>query len=199
MRILAIADEEVPQFYDFYRDGVFDGYDMILACGDLSRRYLEFIATMARCPVYYVRGNHDEDFGYYAPGGCICIEDRVHICNGIRVLGLGGSYRYRDGTNFYTEKQMVKRIKKLWFSLWHHKGFDILLTHAPAYQLNDMDNLSHRGFECFIELMDKYAPKYFIHGHVHRNYGIDIPQKCKYNNTTVINACGYCVIEYDEK
>lgn len=199
MKILAISDEEVVKFYDNYRDGIFDGYDCILSSGDLHRNYLEFIATMAHCPVYYVRGNHDDSFDFRPPGGCICVEDRIHVVNGVRILGLGGSYRYRDGTNFYTEKQMRKRIRKLWFSLWYYKGFDILLTHAPAYGLNDMDNVSHRGFECFLELMEKYRPKYFIHGHVHRNYGVGIPQIDHYQETMVINACGYCAFEYEEK
>ena len=90
---------------------------------------------------------------------------------------------------------MKKRIGKLWFQLWKHKGIDILLTHAPAYQLNDMEHLTHRGFQCFKDVMEKYKPKYFIHGHVHRNYGVRIPRKSSYQDTIVINACGHYVIE----
>lgn len=198
MKILTISDVEVPQFYDFYRDGMFNEYDMILACGDLKRRYLEFIATMAHCPVFYVRGNHDDDYANVPPGGCICIEDTIYEYQGVRILGLGGSYKYRNGINFYTEKQMRKRIRRMWFCLRKKKGFDILLTHAPAYGLNDFNTQAHRGFECFIELLEKYRPKYFIHGHIHKNYGVDIPQRSNYGETTVINASGYCVIEYPE-
>ena len=62
MKILAISDEEVPGFYEYYTPGAFEGYDLILACGDLKQRYLEFIVTLAHCPVLYVRGNHDESF-----------------------------------------------------------------------------------------------------------------------------------------
>ena len=195
MKILAISDEEVPGFYEYYTPGTFDGYDLILACGDLKRRYLEFIVTLAPCPVLYVRGNHDESYKTEPPEGCICIEDQIYVYKGIRIMGLGGCYKYREGTNFYTEKEMKNRIKKLAFRLWRHKGFDILLTHAPAYQLNDMEHMTHRGFACFRELMDKYKPAYFIHGHVHRNYGRNIPVVCNYEDTTVINACGHYVIE----
>lgn len=52
-----------------------------------------------------------------------------------------------------------------------------------------------RLFECFIKLIDKYRPKLFLHGHIHRNYNIGIPQKCSYGQTTVINAFEYCVVE----
>ena len=197
MKILAIADEEARYYYDCYRDGCLDEFDLILACGDLKARYLEFIATMAHCPLLYVRGNHDDHFAVQPPEGCICIEDKIYEYKGVRILGLGGSYRYRPGNNLYTEKEMKRRIQKVGFQLWRKKGFDILLTHAPAYGVNDLDNIAHRGFESFLELMDKYKPKYFVHGHVHRNYDHKVPQRSSYGDTTVINAYEYCKFDYE--
>lgn len=196
MRILAISDQEARYYYDFYMPGRLDEFDLILACGDLKAKYLEFLATMAHCPVLYVRGNHDDRFSTNPPEGCICIENKIYEYKGVRILGLGGSYRYREGENMYTEKQMKRRIFKLGLQLWKKKGFDILLTHAPAYGLNDEEHIAHRGFECFIELLEKYKPKYFIHGHVHRNYGQNIPQICNYQDTVVVNAYEYCKLDY---
>ena len=197
MKILAIADEEARYYYDCYRDGCLDEFDLILACGDLKARYLEFIATMAHCPLLYVRGNHDDHFAAKPPEGCICIEDKIYEYKGVRILGLGGSYRYRPGDNMYSEKQMRRRIHKVSLQLWKKKGFDILLTHAPAYGVNDLDNIAHRGFESFLYLLDKYEPKYFIHGHVHRSYNHKVPQKSAYKDTTVINAYEYCKFDYE--
>ncbi len=197
MKILAIADEEARYYYDCYREGCLDEFDLILACGDLKARYLEFIATMAHCPLLYVRGNHDDHFAAKPPEGCICIEDKIYEYKGVRILGLGGSYRYRPGKNLYTEKEMRRRIQKVGFQLWRKKGFDILLTHAPAYGVNDLDNIAHRGFESFLELMDKYKPKYFVHGHVHRSYDHKVPQRSSYGDTTVINAYEYCKFDYE--
>ncbi len=200
MRILAVADIESPYYYDYYTPGKLSGFDLILACGDLRQAYLEFLATLAPCPVLYVRGNHDDSYARNPPGGCICVEDQIYRCdNGLRILGLGGSYKYRDGDNMYTERQMRRRVRKLWLQLWWNRGFDILLTHAPARHLNDFDSLSHRGFSCFLDLMDLYHPKYFIHGHIHKNYGMKIPQRSFYGNTTVINAFDYCAFEYDDQ
>ena len=197
MRILAVSDVPCPAYYDHYTPGCLDGFDLILACGDLRRAYLEFLVTMAHCPVVYVRGNHDDEYIAHPPEGCVCAEDDIVVCNGVRILGLGGSYRYRDGESMYTEKQMRRRIRRLWRKFRRHKGFDILLTHAPARGLNDFDTLSHRGFECFNDLLDRYAPKYFIHGHIHLSYSHGLPQKCRRGDTTVINAYERCVIEYD--
>lgn len=196
MRILAVSDVPSPRYYEHYTPGCLDKFDLILACGDLRPVYLEFLVTMARCPVIYVRGNHDDDLLDHPPEGCVCAEDRIILCNGVRILGLGGSYRYKKGQNMYTERRMRRRVRRLWFQLKKHRGFDILLTHAPARGLNDFDTMSHRGFSCFLELLDKYRPRYFIHGHIHRTYGPHIPQRTQYGRTTVINAYDCCEIEY---
>ncbi len=198
MKILAISDVPCSAYYDYYTPGCLDDFDLILACGDLKKAYLEFLVTMAHCPLVYVRGNHDEQYIDKPPEGCICADDDIVVCKGVRILGLGGSYRYKPGDTMYTEKQMRHRLFRLRRKLRKNKGFDILLTHAPARGLNDFDTLPHRGFECFNELLDQYKPKYFIHGHIHLTYGWDIPQKCQYGDTVVINAYERCIIEYDQ-
>ena len=197
MRILAVSDNIAKKYYDFYSPGMLDEFDLILSCGDLSRTYLEFLVTMAHCPLLYVRGNHDDSFMKEPPEGCICIEDQIFEYQGVRILGLGGSYRYRNGENMYTEYQMERRIKRLRFKLRRSKGFDILLTHAPARHINDFDSLSHRGFECFVELLEKYHPKYFVHGHIHKNYGVNIPQRTVKDEIVIINAYEYCGFNYE--
>lgn len=195
VKILAVSDVAAQYYYDFYTPGKLDSFDLILACGDLHRGYLDFLVSMAHCPLVYVRGNHDDALINDPPNGCICAEDTIVVCGGLRILGLGGSNRYRDGENMFTEKQMKWRIRKLWFQLRRHRGFDILLTHAPARHINDFDEISHRGFECFVELLDKYHPKYFVHGHIHKSYGVRIPQRTQRGETTIINAYDHCVFE----
>ena len=194
MKILAISDVTSDKYYDYYRQGVLDGFDLILSCGDLRPEYLEFLVTLAGCPLAYVHGNHDDSYGR-EPQGCICADDKIVEFGGLRILGLGGSMFYRDGKYVYTEKQMRSRIRKLWLPLKKNRGFDILLTHAPARDLNDFEDIPHRGFECFNTLLEKYEPRYFIHGHIHRNYDFRIPQTVKKGSTTVVNAYEYCVID----
>jgi Icc-related predicted phosphoesterase len=196
MRILAVSDTESKYYYDHYSQGKLDEFDLILSCGDLRPGYLEFLLSLGRCPVLYVRGNHDDGYAENPPGGCICVEDRIYVHQGVRILGLGGSQRYREGENMFTEREMRARIRRLSFQLWKHQGFDILLTHAPARHVNDLDTRVHRGFDCFTDLLERYQPRYFVHGHLHKNYGIAIPQKTFYKNTTVINAYDHCGFDY---
>ena len=42
----------------------------------------------------------------------------------------------------------------------------------------------------------KYYPKYFLHGHVHANYGKGFKRKDVYGTTRVINGYEFYVIEY---
>ena len=145
----------------------------------------------------YVRGNHDDKYENSPPEGCICIEDQIYVHEGVRILGLGGSMRYSTGANQYTEWQMKQRAAKLKFQLFRRRGFDILVTHAPAYQLNDGRDLPHQGFQVFRKLIEKYRPKFFLHGHVHLNYGRNQKRYDKYQDTHIINAFERCVFEFE--
>lgn len=198
MKILAIADEESPYLWDFFEKSKLEGIDLIISCGDLEPTYLSFLATFTSAPVIYVHGNHDTKYEQVPPEGCICIEDQIFVYKGVRILGLGGSMQYLPREHQYTEWQMKKRVWKLLPKLWWHKGFDILVTHAPAYQLNDGEDLPHKGFQVFRRLMEKYKPKYFLHGHVHLRYGRRHKRCDVYQETQVINACERYVFEYEE-
>ena len=96
MRILAVSDIESKYLYDYYTPGKLDNIDMIIACGDLSVDYLEFLVTLADVPLLYVHGNHDDNYRR-EPEGCICIDEKFYEYKGIRFVGLGGSCRYKEG------------------------------------------------------------------------------------------------------
>ena len=199
MKILAIADEESKYLWDFYEREKLEGVDLILSAGDLKPEYLSFLTTMYAIPVLYVPGNHDDKYEVRPPEGCICIDDDIYVHDGIRILGLGGSMRYRMGGNQYTDEQMHRRVRRLWWKLKKNGGFDILLTHAPAYQLNDGRDMPHQGFRDFVSLMEKYNPRFFIHGHVHVTYGRQHKRYDKYQNTHIINAYERCIFDYDDE
>ena len=195
MKILVVADVKSPYYFDCYTPGKLKDFDLILSCGDLSKEYLEFLVTMARCPLYYVPGNHDETFDLHPPEGCESIDGRLVEYRGVRILGLGGSYQYRPCKQQYTERQMAARIRRLNWTIRRHRGFDILVTHAPARGVNDLDTPAHRGFECFSALIDRWQPIWFLHGHVHLNYGMNLPRKAERGQTQIVNAYEYQVIE----
>ncbi len=192
-RILFLADEEDPH-YARLSDGTdrMKDIDLVVACGDLSHSYMHFLTMQAHCDTIYVNGNHH---GAAEIPGWLCIDDKVVEYQGIRILGLGGSMNYNNGPFQYTEKAMASRVKKLKREL--NKGFDILVTHAPAFGINDAKaetDRCHIGFRVFNELLDNYKPKYFVHGHIHSTYGT-FKRVTEYNDTTIINAYKSYIIE----
>ena len=117
MKILFLADEESKMYWEYFKKEDFKGIDIIVSCGDLNPSYLSFLTTMVGVPLLYVHGNHDDKYNVKPPEGCICIEDEIYEYEGVRFLGLGGSNRYKPGDNQYTQKEMTKRVKKLWWKL----------------------------------------------------------------------------------
>ena len=196
MKILLMADEESPRFWDYYQPGMLKDIDLMLSCGDLKPDYLSFLVTMGRAPLLYVHGNHDGRYKDRPPEGCDCIDGKLVTVKGIKILGLGGSRMYNRGEHQYTERQMLARVVRLQPQLLLRGAPDIILSHAPAAGLGDGEDLPHQGFEVFVRLLNRYKPRYFIHGHNHLRYGHNIPRLMKYGETTVINACGYYILDY---
>ncbi len=196
MKILVLADEERSYYWDFYEREKFEGIDLILSAGDLKAEYLEFLVTLTAIPVLYICGNHD-DYHLRAPEGCICIEDKIYNYHGLRILGLGGCVRYKSGQNdnMYTEPEMRRRCHRASLLATMKNGFDILLTHAPVRGYGDMDDLPHRGFDCFNDLLERWKPPYMLHGHVHKAYGHFQQERIHASGTRLINACGSYILD----
>lgn len=197
MKILVLSDVESKYLWDYFEKEKLDGIDLILSCGDLKPQYLSFLASFTKAPVLYVRGNHDDCYEFAPPDGCICIENKIYVYNGLRIMGLGGSLRYNNGKNQYTQAQMKQRVKKMWLSIKKNKGIDILLTHSPAAGINDGDDHVHKGFDAFLNVLDNYHPKYFIHGHVHKNYSNGFKREDRYKDTIVINGYERYILDVD--
>jgi len=198
MKILTVSDTVEPVLYDNFQIENFPDIQMILACGDLPEEYLSFLVSMLNVPLYYVRGNHDIRPDGYRPGGCIDLDEKIVIHRGIRVMGFQGSHWYNGKPCQYTERQMRRKIQKMRLKLWWHKGVDIVITHAPPRHIHDKDDLCHRGFKCFRKLIDRYAPSYFIHGHMHFNYTMNAKRMTKVNDTKVINSYGHFIFEIND-
>lgn len=199
MKILIVSDEESEAFYEHYTPGVLHDFDLILSCGDLKSQYLRFLVTMAKCPLYYVHGNHDGHYETDPPEGCTCIEDKIIVHNGLRILGLGGCRKYREGPHQYTEAEMRRRVRKLRWQLFLHGGVDIVVTHAPPEGVGDADDPAHRGFAAFRELLDQYHPQYLFHGHVHLRYVTDKCRERSYGKTSVINANERYILDFNRE
>lgn len=195
MKILLVSDVESSYIWDYFDASKFKDIDLILSAGDLKSSYLSFLVTMVNKPLFYIHGNHDDNYIKCPPEGCECIDYKIIDFNGIRIMGLPGSKRYNAGNFQYTDKEMEHNIKKMWTQFFKYKGIDILLTHAGGLNLGDATDPCHEGFKCINTLIDKYKPKYFVHGHTHLTYSRK-GRIIEYGPTTVINAYEKHTLEY---
>lgn len=207
MKILTVSDVVERKLYSSKAAERFQGIDLILSCGDLPLYYLEFLVSTFNVPLYYVFGNHHATPMLTAsgdevktPSGCINIDNSLIRFHGFSLLGFEGCMRYNNGQKQYTEFQMRRKIFRITPRLWLHKftrhHVDIVITHAPPFGIHDKPDLCHRGFKAFLNLIDVYHPRYFIHGHTHR-YTLQDEWKTQHGSTTVINTCGYRVLDIE--
>ena len=187
--LLCVSDEEDQLLWSMGGVNKLKSYDLIISSGDLKSEYLEYLVTVSNKPLLYVHGNHDEKYDVKEPSGCVCIDDDIYVHDGIRILGLGGSYKYKEDSKYmYTEKQMKRRIKKLRRKIKKYGGIDIIVTHAPAKGYGDLSDFAHQGFECFVDLIKEYHPKYFFFGHVHSRYDYKYTGFYELEGTQIINV-----------
>ncbi|HEY8372446.1 MAG TPA: metallophosphoesterase [Pseudonocardiaceae bacterium] len=215
-RVLAVADETVEQLWSeqVRRFEV----DLVLAAGDLPAEYLEYLVDALDCPCVFVPGNHDPDLSGYrrvrglwtragiptrwpGPAGGVNVDGRVVDIAGLRIAGLGGSLRYREGPNQWTERQQARRARRLvrlaaWRRMRDGRGVDVLLTHSPPLGCGDRPDPPHRGFACLHETVRRLQPTLLVHGHIHP-YGEPVPDRVL-EGTRVVNAVGYRVLDLSD-
>lgn len=216
MRILLIADYEEKELWGEWSAIMADKLskvELILSAGDLNTNYLEFLTDKLRVPLVYVPGNHDYNYGNNPPRRCINADGKIidlRICQEkVRIIGVGGSMRYKEGPFQFSEEEQRDRVKRVLKQIDADKSTDetfrIMLTHAPCKNYGDMRDLAHRGFNCFNEFLQFWKPKIHCYGHVHEEYNSfssSLVGNVGFNRLMahpsgahLINGYGHCFIE----
>jgi hypothetical protein len=216
VRVLAVSDEVSDALWGPRAAAL--APDLVLAAGDLPWDYLEFLASTTNAPVLFVPGNHDPAVprlrvhrsGQFLragmpcepprPVGCHAVDGTVLDAAGLRVAGLGGCVRYRPGPNQYSQREyrgrasrLLRRVARL--ARRTPGAVDVLLTHAPPRGLGDEDDRPHVGIEALHPLLERLAPRWHLHGHIHP-YGRHQPDR-HVGTTTVRNVIPYKLMEIE--
>ena len=77
MKLLILSDKESNYLWEHYDNVTFQNIDLIISCGDLNSKYLSFLVTVFKAPLFYVHGNHDTNYIEFPPEGCDSIEDKI--------------------------------------------------------------------------------------------------------------------------
>jgi Icc-related predicted phosphoesterase len=171
---------------------------------------MDYVVTHTQAPhAIFVHGNHDRPYRLpdgslvSEPGGWRDVDQRSRYLKDLDLLvaGLQGAPRYaRHAAYQYTERQMVRRAfrlipRLLWNRIRHGRYLDLLITHAPARGIHDTPEGAHRGFLAFRELLERFKPRLYLHGHHHR-YGLT-RWHTKHQDTEVVNVHPYLIMELD--
>jgi Icc-related predicted phosphoesterase len=203
MKILAVSDNVLPQLESarFLRE-TYSGIELVISCGDMPAPYLEYIVSILDVPLFFVRGNHDQEYGEGRPGG-ENLHRRVVKYKGLRFAGLEGSIRYNSSDAQYSQSEMSYMVLRMAPGMLIRKArkgaaVDVLVTHSPPWQIHDLPDHSHRGFKAFRRFMDWYQPRYLLHGHVD-TWDRRRVTATKYNSCEVININPAKVVVIDER
>ncbi len=220
-KILCISDHVDPLIYSNQLKERFKDVDLVMSAGDLDLPYYGFIVSTLNKPLLFVFGNHNlKRIGHYRKEyreenlkfimkddflektyGSIYIGGKVKRIEGLIVAGLGGSMRYNNGMNQFSEQQMFMNIlklipKMLYYRIFHGRWLDVLLTHAPPRGIHDREDLCHRGFKSFLWFIRRFKPRYLIHGHVHL-YDLNEVRESQYEATKIVNAYEHTIVEIE--
>lgn len=194
MKILSVSDRVTKDLIQPGAPERYPGVELIIGCGDLPPEFLRELQARFDVPLYYVLGNHD--IRHQQPiTGCLDISRRIIRHNGISILGFSGSRWYNGNTNQYREKEMNSQIRKLWLNFRRHTRFDLVVTHAPPRFIHDAEDSCHKGFRCYRRLIDRYQPRYFVHGHIHTFFEKPEDRITVIGNTRVMNSYGFNIFE----
>ncbi|MFQ5613117.1 MAG: metallophosphoesterase [Anaerolineae bacterium] len=202
MKALCVSDKVLDFLYSPSVTELSRGAEVIFGCGDLPYYYLEYILSVLDVTLYYVHGNHDPLEEYTAggeritgPGGGINLDSNIMRHRGKLVGGLEGSIRYKEGPFQYSESEMWAKVVALaprlvYNRVFHGRALDILITHSPPFGIHNGRDRTHRGFKSFLWLMQRFKPRYLLHGH-HHVYNPNEQTVTQYGATTVINVYPY--------
>jgi hypothetical protein len=198
IRILAVSDEPDPSLDSAATRRGIGSLDLIVGAGDLEPDYLSFLADAFHVPLRYIRGNHDVGAAWTHTRSALLPEPmrdgQVVEEVGLRLLGFSGSPIYSDRGMQVSALGMWSRVVGSWFGAQRERPV-IVVTHAAPRDVNDGDDLAHRGFTAFRWLADRLGPPLWLHGHtalVRR--GMD--DRCaRRNGTLFYNCTGATLIE----
>lgn len=194
MRLVATSDTHKKVDIAFIPDG-----DVFVHAGDLMttgypddwKEQLEWLAALPHKKKLYIPGNHDFHIQVY-PGPALQELRKA----GVTVIGLPGNDRFAyhilENGMMLLGLPFVKNLPRWAFNqeesevedyLNRMPGCAIVVSHSPIYKILDGDGTFHAGMRCYRKYLEKYNPRYWIHGHIHEAYGHE-----RIGNTDVYNV-----------
>jgi len=134
-------------------------YDACFFLGDISRNDLARITEVLKPPFYGVLGNHDSKQNFNGLP-IFDLHNSVVSINGVRIAGIEGSNRYKNGDSVMHDQEEILAIGEAL------EKADILVSHDTGYQYLVQDE-AHLGFKGIDLYLRQKKPAYHLFGHHH--------------------------------
>jgi hypothetical protein len=198
IRILAASDEPDPALDHAANREALGRIDLVVGCGDLSPEQVAFLGDAFRVPLVYVRGNHDHGGAWRVAGNLVPTEASgidERSLPGVTLLGLpwpgleGGGGSRDEGAAWRQVLGALKLKALLPPALpW------LVFSHAPPRGAGDTaDDPYHLGFKAYRTVLDRLAPRLWIHGHTTR--ASQRTPVVEHGPTTLVNVTGSVLVE----
>lgn len=209
LKLLAVSDQVDPRIHSASLRQRMPDIDLVVGCGDVPARYLEFLADALDRPVYFVLGNHHEELTRkgeagkrYEPMGCVDIGGKLITdrSTGLIIAGFPGSPKYSRETaqqysNFEIAWMMIRMAPRLFLNrLFKGRALDVMVSHAPPRSINDREDVPHQGFPVMRRFLSIFKPAVHLHGHIHIYDRNEVVEQM-YGDSFVINVYPYRQVE----
>lgn len=159
-------------------------YDCCILLGDHSANDLyEIKQYVPNEKLFGVLGNHDT-WDKYKDNEIQDINGKVIEINGVKIAGIGGTYKYKDSEKsvLYSQEESIKISDSM-------KYADILVTHDKPFLRKESD-VAHMGLKGITEYLYKNHVSLHIHGHLH-----ECSEKYLKSGTKELTVYGAIIIE----
>ncbi len=189
MKIVAISDTHALHRHLSIPDG-----DVLVHAGDITRKgdlpeladFNEWLGSLPHQDKIVIAGNHDLCFEQEPEiardtlSNCIYLQDEEIIISGIKFYGSPWQPWFH---NWAFNLQKGEQLRQKWDLI--PADTQILITHAPPYQIGDrLKQGNCVGCEELLDAVKRIKPQIHIFGHIHEGYG-----KIETHETQFINAC----------
>lgn len=201
MRLLVVADS--AHSWPEGPDGRYDlsglvrqhQVDALISLGDYSSVHAGVMARAGAPFTAGVYGNHcTQD---YMPGHGIVdlVGDRSTPARrgtlqlpghrDVTVLAVQGCVRYKPDVEdvLFTQEQYAAAIDSL-------PAAELVITHCPPAGVNDAEDDAHVGIAALRGWVDRYQPRWLLHGHTYEN-----PERSWHGGAEVLYVTGHAVID----
>lgn len=185
IKLLIIADTHGTLNENKFKEFMINNqeYDACIMLGDHYDKDINIILNYVdKNKLYGILGNHD--YNYLENYNIRNINREVLTINGISILGMEGSFRYKPVKfpSFSQEESITFFQNKI--------GVDVLISHDTKFDLNKCNrDPAHQGLIGITNyLYEKNVPVH-IHGHIHENYDNKL-----LNDTVEHSVFGYKII-----